>query len=113
MPMTIMATSFVTKRQTVALPPFITCPRRRREAAKRSPILDSAPPRSPLAGSGLEGVEFMEDAGGIAVELGRGHDAEVAVAGLENGDADHEGRREIPCPRVGGFEGLRHHPAPV
>src|SRR6266568_4732783 len=65
------------------------------------------------AAHNLPGIIFMKDAGGIAVELGRRHDPEVAVAGLKNGNADHEGRREIPCPRVSGFDGLRHCPTPV
>jgi len=90
------------------------CPSRRRWAAGAEfQSWIPAPPNSSLARLGLERVEFMEDAGGIAIELGRGHDAEVAVAGLENGDADHEGSREIPCPRVSGLEVVRHRPAPV
>jgi hypothetical protein len=53
-----------------------------------NPVRISAPPGLAVAPSGLEGVEFVDDGGGIAVIFGGRHDAEFAVAGLKGGDAD-------------------------
>jgi len=50
----------------------------------------------------LEGVELVDDGGGIAVIFGGGQDAEFAVAGLEDGDGDHQGGGEIPGLGVSG-----------
>jgi hypothetical protein len=77
-----------------------------------APASDSVPPGIRCR-SGLEGIEFVEDSRGIAIELGGRHDTEPAVTGLEYGDADHEGGREIPCAGMSGFEGLWHLSAPV
>jgi hypothetical protein len=62
-----------------------------------NPARISAPPGVTVAPSGLEGVELVDNGGGIAVLFGGGHHAEFAVAGLEDGDADHEGGGEIPA----------------
>lgn len=47
------------------------------------------------ARSGVEGVIFANDAAGVAVELG-GRDGGVAVTGVKQGDADHQGAGEAP-----------------
>jgi hypothetical protein len=43
------------------------------------------------APAGLEGIEFKDDRGRVAVIFGRPHDAVFAVAGVKGGDADHQG----------------------
>ena len=50
---------------------------------------------SVLARSGIERVIFTNDAVGVAIEFGRG-DGTVAVTGVEQGDADHQGAGEAP-----------------
>ena len=62
-----------------------------------NPVRISAPPGVSAAQSGLEGVELMNDGGRIAIIFGGRHEAEFAVAGLEDGDADHEGGGEVPA----------------
>lgn len=57
------------------------------------------------APSWLEGVEFVDDGGRIAVIFGGQHDAVVASVSMEDDDADHEGGGEVPA--VGECEGLR------
>jgi hypothetical protein len=59
------------------------------------------------AGSG-PGVVFVDDAGGIAVELIGGDDA-IAELSLEEQDANHEGLREIECVPPGEIEIVRHY----
>jgi len=60
-----------------------------------NPVRVSAPPGVTVAPSGLEGVELVDDGGGIAIIFGGRHDAEFAVAGLEDGDRDHQGGGEV------------------
>ena len=60
-----------------------------------------------VARSRLDGVELVDDGGGIAVIFGGGQDAEVAVVCLENGDADHEGGGEVYRHQPGTTAGSR------
>jgi len=55
-----------------------------------------------------EGVEFVNDAGGIAVPFAGRHGAEQTAFGSEHDDADHEAAREVPSIGLNGFERLGH-----
>jgi hypothetical protein len=50
----------------------------------------------------------MDDRCGVAVIFGRRHDAIFAVAGMKDGDADHQGGCEVPATGVSDRKGLRH-----
>jgi hypothetical protein len=58
------------------------------------------PPDVIDAPSGLKGVEFVDDGGGVTVIFGRRHDAVFAVAGMKDGDADHQRGGEVPATGV-------------
>jgi len=53
-------------------------------------------PHRNLTRSGIERVIFMDDAVGIAIEFGGGNDG-IAITGLEQGNADHQGAGEAAC----------------
>jgi hypothetical protein len=78
-----------------------------------NPVRVSAPLGVTVSPSRLEGVKLVDDGGGISIIFGGGQDAEFAVAGLEDGDADHEGGGEVPATGVSGAVGLRRVPAAV
>lgn len=50
---------------------------------------------SDLARSGIERIIFANDAVGIAIKFGS-RDSGIIVAGVEQGDADHQGAGEAP-----------------
>ncbi len=50
----------------------------------------------------------MDNRCGVAVILSRQHDAVFAVAGMKDGDADHQSGGEVPATGVSDRKGLRH-----
>jgi hypothetical protein len=66
----------------------------------------------PFARSRLEGVEFMEDAGGSPSNSAEDMTPKAPSPALKTVMQTMRVVARFHA-RVGGFEGLRHHPAPV